>query len=260
MCRSIALALLFNLFVSVSWSQIRLNKLVLEPNEKYQISVGDILVVDTLIMQDSSSIILNREKSDNFIHTKIASIGQGCAISGHGVNGNAGKPGDNGVTQSSPCRNGYPGKDASAGERGKDAINLSLYFTTLKITGSLLVDLNGGEGGRGGKGGRGGDGGSGTRVCPAGDGGDGGNGAAGGDGGNGGAFSISCKQCPDLHLLLGEKLIIRNFGGFSGIGGDGGMGGQAGLGPVRDGRNGQRGMEGTHAAQGKKGLITINGN
>jgi hypothetical protein len=260
MGRSILLALFFNLVVSVSWSQIRLSKLVLEPNEKYQISSGDILVIDTLIMKDSSSIVLNHAKRDNFIHTKIASIGRGCAISGQGIDGAPGKPGDHGLTQSAPCRNGYPGRDAATGVRGNDAINLSLYFTTLKINGSLLVNLNGGEGGHGGKGGRGGDGGSGTRVCAAGDGGNGGSGAAGGDGGNGGAFSISCTHCPDLHLLLGEKLIVRNFGGFGGIGGDGGPGGQAGLGPVRDGRNGQHGIEGAHAAQGKKGLVTINGN
>ena len=233
---------------------------MLEPNEKYQIPSGDILVVDTLIMQDSSSIILNHEKSDNFIHTKIASIGKGCVISGQGSDGMSGRPGDRGLTQSAPCRNGYSGKDATSGARGRDAVNLSLYFTTLKMNGSLLVNLNGGEGGHGGKGGLGGDGGSGTRVCPAGDGGNGGNGAAGGDGGNGGALSISCTQCPNLHLLLGEALIVRNFGGFGGVGGDGGMGGQAGLGPVRDGRNGQRGIEGAHGAQGKKGLITIIGN
>jgi len=84
----------------------------------------------------------------------------------------------------------------------------------MRINGSLIIDLNGGDGGNGGEGSRGGDGGAGTRVCPAGDGGGGGNGADGGNGGNGGAFSISCKQCPDLHLLMGEKLIIKNYGGF----------------------------------------------
>src|SRR5579859_1853232 len=103
MCRLITLVLLFNLFVSLGWCQIRLNKLVLEPNEKYQISSGDILVVDTLIMQDSSFIILNDKRSDNFIHAQIASIGRGCVILGLGINGLSGKAGDNGLTQSAPC-------------------------------------------------------------------------------------------------------------------------------------------------------------
>jgi len=260
MCRSVFLTLSFFLFVSFSWAQIRLNKLVIEAKEKYQILGTDIIVVDTLVMNDSSSIILNSSKQDNFIHAKIASIGKGCTIYGHGMDRISGKQGENGITQSSPCRNGSPGKNGSPGERGRDAINLSLYLTVMKINGSLMVTLNGGDGGKGGNGGRGGDGGSGTRVCAAGDGGNGGNGADGGDGGNGGAFSFNCKNCPDLHLILGEKLIIKNYGGFGGVGGDGGLGGQAGLGPVKDGKNGQRGIEGTHAAQGKIGLITLNGN
>ena len=260
MSRVVFFTLSFYLLVSVCAAQIRLNKLVLEAKEKYQILGSDIIVVDTLVMNDSSSIILNSSKMDNFIHAKIASFGNGCAIYGRGESGALGKKGESGATQSSPCRNGAPGKNASAGERGKDAINLSLYLTIMKINGSLIINLNGGDGGKGGSGGRGGDGGSGTRVCQAGDGGNGGNGADGGDGGNAGAFSISCKQCSNLHLLMGEKLIVKNYGGFGGVGGDAGAGGQAGLGPLRDGKNGQRGIEGKHATQGKAGLLTLNGN
>jgi hypothetical protein len=260
MCRFVFITLSFFLFVSDSWAQIRLSKLVIEAKEKYQILGTDIIVVDTLVMNDSSAIILNSSKQDNFIHAKIASFGKGCMIFGHGIDGAAGKLGQNGVTQSSPCRSGSPGKVASSGERGRDATNLSIYFSVMKINGSILVNLNGGDGGKGGAGGRGGDGGSGTRVCPAGDGGKGGDGGDGGDGGNGGAFSIFCKQCFDLHMIMGEKLIVKNYGGFGGIGGDGGLGGQAGLGPVKDGKNGQRGTEGQHASEGKSGLITLNGN
>lgn len=238
-------------------SQIRLAKLVLEPKEKYAIRATDILVVDTLIMRDSSSIILNPLKKDNFIHAKFIVIGNGCLIIGHGKNGTRGNAGENGLTQSAPCRNGLPGKDALAGEPGKDASNISLYVTNLKINGSLIINVNGGDGGEGGKGGRGGDGGSGTRVCPAGDGGNGGNGAKGGEGGYGGSVSLHCKQCPDLHLLMGEKIIVKNYGGFGGLGGEGGFGGQAGLGPVKDGKNGQRGKEGQNAIEGKTGIINL---
>jgi len=64
-------------------------------------------------MKDSSSIILNPSKLDNFIHVKkIASFGKGCIIFGHGASGIPGKQGEDGVTQSAPCRNGSAGKEA----------------------------------------------------------------------------------------------------------------------------------------------------
>src|SRR5450432_2905822 len=105
MCRVVLISFYFFLSVSISWAQIRLNKLVIEAKEKYQILGTDIIVVDTLVMHDSSSIILNSAKQDNFIHAKIASFGKGCIIYGHGLNGTSGKQGENGVTQSAPCRN-----------------------------------------------------------------------------------------------------------------------------------------------------------
>ncbi len=186
-------------------------------------------------------------------------VGKGCGIKGHGKNGVPGKAGENGLTQSAPCRDGLPGKDGHLGEPGKEASNLSLYLSNFRINGSLLINVNGGDGGDGGQGGRGGDGGSGTRVCTAGDGGNGGNGSPGSDGGHGGTVNITCQHCPDLHLLLGEKLIIKNYGGFGGVGGDGGLGGQAGLG-VKDGKNGQRGRDGKRANQGKTGSINLSKN
>jgi len=218
---------------------------------------SDILVLDTLIMRDSASILLNSAKKDNFIHVKVMVVGKGCVIIGRGKNGISGQSGVAGLTQSSPCRDGIPGKEGHPGEPGRDAINLSLYLLNLRINGSLEINLNGGDGGDGGLGGRGGDGGSGTRVCAAGNGGRGGDGSAGGDGGSGGTVSISCKQCPDLHLLMNDRLVIKNYGGFGGIGGNGGFGGQAGLGPVKDGNDGQRGKDGSRAAQGKTGSVNL---
>ncbi|MBS1506919.1 MAG: hypothetical protein JSS79_09745 [Bacteroidetes bacterium] len=257
MYRSLFILVLLLFSFSISQAQIRLNKLVLQPKERYKILGADILVVDTLVMSDSSSIILNPLKKDNFIHAKYLSVGKGCSIVGNGTHGVKGRAGEPGLTQSAPCRNGTSGKDGLPGDSGRDALNVSLYTSILKIHGSLTISLTGGDGGDGGRGGKGGDGGSGTRVCPAGDGGNGGDGARGGDGGHGGSASINCKQCADLHLLMGEKIVIKNYGGFGGQGGDGGFGGQAGLGPVKDGRNGQRGKEGEHANQGKTGLVNL---
>lgn len=252
--------LFFVLLITTGYSQIRVTKLVLERKEKFVIENSDILVVDTLVMLDSSSIFLNLSKRDNFIHAKQVVAGVGCSIFGHGANGNPGTSGDRGITARAPCRRGLPGGNAAEGGNGQDGINLSLYFSNLKINGSITINLNGGDGGDGGNGGTGGDGGSGTRVCIAGDGGKGGNGANGGNGGRGGNFSINCKSCDDLHLIMGHKLIVKNFGGLAGVGGEGGQGGHAGLGPSGDGKNGLRGFNGANAQLGKDGAINLNRN
>src|SRR5579871_312156 len=101
-----------------SFSQIRLTKLVLEKNQKFKIEKTDILVVDTLIMNDSSSIILNPLKRDNFIHAKETFVGNACSILGLGKNGTIGKAGESSTNQSAPCRNGGLGKDAEVGSHG----------------------------------------------------------------------------------------------------------------------------------------------
>src|SRR5258705_5300690 len=117
MCRSVFITLSFFLLVSICWSQVRLNKLVIEAKEKYQILGTDIMVLDTLVMNDSSSIILNPSKLDNFIHLKkIASFGKACMIFGHGISGIPGKQEDDGLTQSATFRNGSAGKEAFSAE------------------------------------------------------------------------------------------------------------------------------------------------
>lgn len=241
-------------------AQIRLDKLVLARHEKFVIEKSDILVVDTLLMSDSSSIILNLSKKDNFIHAKEVVVGANCSIIGRGADGRSGSTGIKGITAQAPCRRGLPGAAAGDGALGQDAINLSFYTTNLKIDGSLIINLNGGNGGDGGQGGEGGDGGSGTKFCVAGDGGKGGNGANGASGGNGGNLNLVCQNCGNLRLLFGQKLIIKNFGGVGGVGGRGGFGGPAGLGTEGDGKKGPRGSNGANAQQGKDGIINLTRN
>lgn len=238
-------------------AQVRLSKLELKPHEKFTFAQTDILVVDTLIMHDSSSLFLNMDKAENYIHAKKMIVAKGCSINGYAKNGKQGKTGEEGFSQQAPCRSGLPGKTGFAGEPGMNAVTLSLYLNDLRIYGSLTINLNGGDGGKGGRGGKGGDGGAGTRVCRAGNGADGGDGADGGSGGKGGTLNISCKGCNDIHLMMDHQLIVKNYGGFGGLGGDGGLGGQAGLGPVVDGKNGKKGREGAHAPDGKVGTINI---
>lgn len=241
-------------------AQIRLEKLVLKPGEKFLIEGTDILVVDTLVMGDSSHIILNRAKADDYIHARIARIGTGCTIEGSGKRGVDGTNGAAGADQLSPCRQANAGADGTDGANGETGSNLFIYSDDIQIEGSLTINLNGGDGGDGGDGGQGGGGGPGTRVCPGGDGGQGGSGMRGGNGGNGGNLSIQCKRCPDYQVWLGNKLYIKNYAGFGGMGGEAGRGGLAGLGPLRDGRNGIRGSHGEEGVTGKNGIVTFTRN
>lgn len=240
-----------------SFSQIRLEKLEISYRQPYKITGSDILVVDTLVMRDSARIYLNPEIENNIINAKVLIAGKGSMIVGRGQNGKRGAVGIAGSNQSAPCRNGEDGLNGGNGEAGKNGLNLSLYVGQLKISGTLIIDVNGGDGGDGGRGGRGGDGGSGTRVCRGGNGGKGGNGGNGSTGGNGGNVLVNCKNCQDLYLLQGHQLIIKNYGGFAGTGGDVGSGGRAGLGTKQDGKNGSRGVAGQQGRAGKTGIVTL---
>ncbi|HZY79186.1 MAG TPA: hypothetical protein VFE50_06675 [Cyclobacteriaceae bacterium] len=246
------------------FGQIRIAKLVIPEKQTYKIQNTDIIVVDTLIMNDSSVIVLNRAKKDNFIHAKHLIAKKGAKIIGGGAKGLPGKDGAKGTSMDGPCIDGTNGLNGTGGSHGDHGINLFLYFTQLTITGSLTVDLRGGDGGDGGKGGNGGGGSMGTRVCVGGTGGAGGNGGSGGNGGNGGALTISCKECIDLRALLGEHLLVRNYAGFGGVGGDAGGGGLAGLGAngqtSKDGKIGPRGKRGTDGTTGKEGAINFERN
>lgn len=241
-------------------AQIREDKLVIGLNETFELSGSDIIVVDTLIMLDSSKIILNSEKADNFIHAKIVKIGIGCEIIGKGSDGFDGEVGSSGYTAVGPCKNGIPGKSGTAGTSATNGINLYLYFDMLTIKNKLHIELSGGDGGDGGRGGNGGGGSPGTRLCQGGDGGAGGDGSPGGNGGDGGNLSLSCKGCPDLRGWLGNKINVRTYGGNAGLGGDGGLGGLAGLvsaGKTLDGEQGAKGKPGANGESGRNGAINI---
>lgn len=248
----------------IGFSQIRMSRLEVEAGQIYRIGEGDIIVVDTLVLRDSSIIELNRGKKDNFIHARHLVAGKGARISGNGSKGKKGKDGAPGTTLDGPCIDGTAGQNGTAGTQGESAVNLFLYLHELNITGSLQIDLGGSDGGDGGNGGNGGGGSPGTRVCQGGTGGVGGNGGNGGGGGNGGTLTISCKECPELRTWLGEKLVVRNYAGFGGIGGDGGGGGLAGLGALgltsRDGKGGARGKKGQDGEPGKPGAINFERN
>lgn len=253
----LSLLLLLSFYTSITFAQIRLDRLELKSKEEYKIVGSDILVVDTLIMGDSSRIILNKDVKENIINAKVVIAGYGSLILGHGLNATSGKIGAAGKRQTVPCRNGEDGTDGGGGIVGTDGINMSFYTTQLIIKGSLIINLNGGDGGVGGKGGKGGDGGGGTKVCKGGNGGNGGKGGSGGNGGHGGVLTFNCKKCDDLHQIEGTKLVIKSYGGYAGTGGVGGSGGQAGLSPLQDGKSGKRGIAGADGLTGTTGAASI---
>ncbi len=244
-----------------SIGQVRLTSLVLKPKQVYELKGSDILVVDTLIMMDSSVLLLNKLKSENFIHAKKVIFYRGSLIDGKGITGLPGRNGKTGITSSSPCSNGGTGTKGTDGTNGANGISLYLSFTDIVLRGVPTIDLSGGDGADGGKGGAGGGGGTGTRLCTGGNGGAGGAGSNGGNGGNGGALTFHATSVPELRSMLGERIIVHSYGGNLGSGGEGGGGGYAGLSPTgnsaMDGKKGKKGALGQDGIAGKPGAINF---
>jgi hypothetical protein len=247
------------LVASAAWSQVRVDKLVIKSGESFEFgNETDILVADTLVMMDSSRLVLNQLKRENFIRAKVAIIGNNCYIMGNGIHGKAGRDGRAGVTQVGPCRDGSDGSHGVSGLSGGPGVNLYFYVENLVVEGRLVIDLSGGNGGDGGAGGKGGDGSPGTVHCNGGDGANGGNGGRGGDGGHGGNLVISSVNADIIRNWIGTKVLFRNYGGKAGQGGRGGYIGSAGLGPSRrNGIDGKPGEYGANGVRGTEGTLTF---
>jgi hypothetical protein len=232
-----------------SHAQIHVSKLIVKANEKFSFEQSDIVVADTLIMEDSSRIELNRLKKENYLHSKVAIIGKGCMIEGFGVNGKPGRTGAPGDSPIGPCKTATNGRNGGRGLDGASGVDLFLYLEKVTFKGPLTVNLNGGNGGDGGRGGEGGSGSSGTVHCNGGDGGIGGNGGNGANGGNGGRLTINCPVT--ITEKVNKNLKVIYAGGPYGRGARGGYAGAAGLGPSR--KNGKPGVAGTTGVDGQRG-------
>jgi hypothetical protein len=252
-----SLAVVLCIMTITSVAQIRVSKLLIKKGEVYSIEQSDILVADTLIMMDSSKILLNRLKKENYIRAQVAYFGTGSTIEGVGLKGSNGRKGIDGDTPFGPCKNGEPGKDGVKGLDGGSGVNLYLYFDKVTIQDKLIINLQGGKGGNGGAGGSGGAGSPGTVHCKGGDGGKGGNGAPGGNGGVGGILSVSCTKCEDLRALVAKSVILQNNGGYFGSGGTGGYGELSGSSPSKSGKSGGHGLDGPRGKAGEKGGISF---
>ncbi len=248
--KKLAFSLLLSATLLNSNAQIHLSKLIIKSNETFSFGTSDILVADTLIMQDSSAILLNRLKKENYLHVKVAIIGKQCVIDGSGFAGKPGRNGKSGETSFGPCKNGTVGFNGTRGLGGAKGVDLLIYFTEVDLAGKLTINLAGGNGGDGGLGGQGGDGGTGTVHCAGGNGGNGGEGGEGGSGGEGGVLAVHCSAL--LKNKIRESLNVNNRGGQFGLGGRGGFSGYAGLAPTSKGR-GKAGVEGATGADGALG-------
>lgn len=260
MPRPVAL-LAFLILPFSSLAQIRVTKLVLRPNERYDLGQSDILVADTLVMMDSSRLVLNKLKRDNFVRVKVAIFGNGCVIDGKGLEGKQGRDGKGGITPAGPCQDGTPGRNGTRGLDGTPGINLFLYLEQVRIDGRLIVDLSGGDGGPGGNGGLGGNGSQGTVHCNGGNGGNGGNSGRGGNGANGGALTLNVAKNSPVKNWVGSTIVVNNYGGYAGLNGRVGPHGSAGWGPYRKtGKDGVAGSEGERGIAGVKGAVNFEAN
>src|SRR5690606_18429547 len=138
------------LFSGALAAQIRVSKLVIGKNEAYELKNSDILVADTLVMMDSARLVLNKLKRDNYIRAQTVIVGNHCIIDGRGLNGEPGKSGAPGTTPYGPCSDGTRGRNGGRGLDGTPGVNLFLYIEDIKLSGTLTIDLSGGNGGRGG--------------------------------------------------------------------------------------------------------------
>jgi hypothetical protein len=238
-------------FISlVSLAQLRYTKLEIERGQTFAFGQSDILVVDTLIMHDSSSITLNRLRKENYLYAKVAVIGNACSIAGIAQQGKNGKSGREGLSSNAPCKSALDGEEAQPGTAGADATHLLLYVKEIHISHPLSIFLTGGKGGNGGTGGDGGNGGGGTLYCNGGSGGNGGKGGSGANGGNGGNLLINMPLAEQKKF----KPLLRTFlkAGTYGHGGHGGYSGSAGLGPK--GKHGKSGVQGEDGSDGSPGI------
>lgn len=242
-------------------AQVRVTKLVIESHESFELKNSDILVADTLIMKDSSTLILNKLKRENYIRVQYVVFGNHCRIDGRGLEGKPGRDGGAGTTPFGPCADGSAGRNGSRGLDGTPGTNLFLYLDEVKLNDKLYIDLSGGNGGKGGNGGNGGGGGPGTVHCNGGNGGNGGNAGQAGNGADGGVLTMSSKKIPNIERLIGYKINVYTHGGLPGLPGSIGSRGPAGLGPSKkNGKNGEPGQEAPNGLAGVNGKVNFEKN
>ena len=229
-----------------------------------------VLVLDTLELDDNSTLIIPSSMSQIQIQASKAIFGQHTRILAVGADGAAGKAGVSQTGQAARCEPGANGGNGSPGNNGSDGVEVNLTLRIAAI-GSLAIDTHGGAGGVGGAGGQGQKGGE-FDNCDAPPGGEGGRGGDGGDGGNGGHVRVLYTLLPDAGLSagIGDRIQVDASGGKGAAGGSGGKGGAGVEGRfvnmktlsgsrkwVGGGRTGADGSTGKNGRDGSKGQVLV---
>jgi len=243
------LIILMIMYSKISSAQTHPSVLEIAKNGVYEMK-EDTLVVDELILRDSSKLVLNKNGKSIFLKARRISVGSACSIIGNGEPGLTGIYGKNADQPKGACSNGLVGEIGMQGKDGEPGKKFILETEQMDITAMLSISLIGGNGGDGGNGGSGSRGSRSTAHCTS-NGGDGGAGATGGNGGNGGSFSLNCQKCSDI-IKLTTRIALINRGGYQGYGGEGGKGGLRGEGASE--QQSKKGLAGKTGANGKRGV------
>ncbi|HNP77580.1 MAG: hypothetical protein U0289_00610 [Cyclobacteriaceae bacterium] len=114
------------------------------PGEIFQLT-GKTFLLDSLVLGDSSQLLLDDNFDLTLIRCDYVTLGKGCAIIGIGKPGGQGLVGIN--SNSRAYSDGRPGTSGFAG------ISLIFNFRHLQLDGDFIINLTGGPGGDGGAGG-----------------------------------------------------------------------------------------------------------
>ncbi|GHA76513.1 hypothetical protein [Pontibacter akesuensis] len=110
------------------------SKLEIKSKEVFEVGPDNMLVVDTLIMHDKSTIKFSPETL-GILKAKVVSVGKNCTISSRGEKGEDAKS----ALPDKPDLHGTPGQNGGN-------LQLDMHFASL---GSLTIDSRGGKGGDG---------------------------------------------------------------------------------------------------------------
>jgi len=114
------------------------------PGEIFQLT-GKNFSLDSLILGDSSQLLLDDNFDLTMIRCDFVSLGKGCAIIGMG------KPGGQGLSGAHSNSRAY--SDGRPGATGFAGISLIFNLRYLQMTSDFIINLTGGTGGEGGAGG-----------------------------------------------------------------------------------------------------------
>ena len=257
------------LFALVIGSQSVSAKSTIEvgPGSTYVVTkINQKILVDEWIMNDNSTVLIEKEVTNWIIHATRASFGKNTQIIGRGRRGSDGLSSRQHGSDGGECKDGSHGQAGASGSPGGDGVDISITIGLVNVD-ELLIDVRGGDGGNGGNGANGGKGGRAScgRVCSGQEGGNGGRGGDGGKGGAGGAVKVNywvAGQSPITFNRLGSGLRVDTSGGSPGKGGNGGNGGERGDGrrcPPFKSIKRSPGAPGKHGQDGKAGMPGLEG-